>query len=536
VDGPVRGASLVAVAADGEGRLAAAEAGRVWLREAPAASWRRVAVRGPLRDLAWTADGALVAAGEQGVWRIGSAAGAPAFHPFHPGTGERDRFVTRLARAGRWLAAAGEGGVFLSRLAAPRAPGAPGPGAGWRRLSDGLPNAPSSAIAFAFQGVAEEPFELWASVAGRLYRVGLDEAGPGPARRVAIGGAGADEPLADLVPLPGGGVVALGADWLAAAPDWRTRRLGLPPGALARRGVAEPAGSPAGEGGSHGPAQVVCVASDHGVFRFAVTARLGQADSSPLAPLAPLGAAPRRRAVRALAPARGRLYAAGEEGLFVSPAPGAVPAAAPGGMPAPLSPPAVAAPHRPVAGAAAPGWRWVERAEPGVRTVQMAALAYLGIGPGRMRALQRGVDRRGWLPEIQIRADAATGRDADRDLDRAFTSGALRELLDERVVRSRDYGVTLTLSWDLGDAAFHPDSIDVSRETRALVELRDDVLDEVNRLYFERLRVLASLDRAEPEEVALLRLRAAELAAGLDAWTGGWFGRHLGPALRAGPP
>jgi hypothetical protein len=129
-----------------------------------------------------------------------------------------------------------------------------------------------------------------------------------------------------------------------------------------------------------------------------------------------------------------------------------------------------------------------------------------------------------------------TGRDADRDLDRAFTSGALRELLDERVVRSREYGVALTLSWDLGDAAFHPESIDVSREARALVELRDDVLDEVNRLYFERLRVLASLDTAEPGQMVLLRLRAAELTAGLDAWTGGWFGRHLGPALRSGAP
>jgi len=31
-------------------------------------------------------------------------------------------------------------------------------------------------------------------------------------------------------------------------------------------------------------------------------------------------------------------------------------------------------------------------------------------------------------------------------------------------------------------------------------------------------------DKASPEAVAL-RLRAEELAAGLDAWTGGWFSR-----------
>jgi len=31
-------------------------------------------------------------------------------------------------------------------------------------------------------------------------------------------------------------------------------------------------------------------------------------------------------------------------------------------------------------------------------------------------------------------------------------------------------------------------------------------------------------DKGSPEAVAL-RLRARELAAGLDAWTGGWFSR-----------
>jgi hypothetical protein len=33
-------------------------------------------------------------------------------------------------------------------------------------------------------------------------------------------------------------------------------------------------------------------------------------------------------------------------------------------------------------------------------------------------------------------------------------------------------------------------------------------------------------DKRAPEAVAL-RLRAEELAAGLDAWTGGWFSRAL---------
>jgi hypothetical protein len=54
------------------------------------------------------------------------------------------------------------------------------------------------------------------------------------------------------------------------------------------------------------------------------------------------------------------------------------------------------------------------------------------------------------------------------------------------------------------------------------------VLDEVAQLYYERRR--AQLDAAresDPHAAARLALRAAELAAGLDAWTGGWWSAQL---------
>ena len=69
----------------------------------------------------------------------------------------------------------------------------------------------------------------------------------------------------------------------------------------------------------------------------------------------------------------------------------------------------------------------------------------------------------------------------------------------------------------------------VSREAREVIKLRDDVLDEVNQLYFERQRVLGDLAATPADDPASLglRLRAEELAAGLDGWTGGWFTRRL---------
>jgi hypothetical protein len=160
--------------------------------------------------------------------------------------------------------------------------------------------------------------------------------------------------------------------------------------------------------------------------------------------------------------------------------------------------------------------------------VQRAVLAYLELRPEGIRALRQGVGRRGWWPLVSLRLLRAQDEDRGADYDEAFLYGELRRTVDRDSSTARDFEASLTFSWNLGDIAYHPEQIDVSREAREVIKLRDDVLDEVTQLYFERRRVLAELAArpdAPPAEHLRLRLRAAELAAGIDAWTGGWFGR-----------
>jgi hypothetical protein len=479
VEGPARGAPLTALAVAGDGRLAAAAAGRVWVRGA--AGWRSHAVRGPIGDLAF--DGAaLWIAGEQGVWWLSPDA---RLEPRHPGAGERDRRVERIAARAGLVATAGAGGVFV------RAPGGP-----WQSLREGIPSRPSTAILLRKSDPSEETFEIWSSVDGRLYRAAL-RARDGtlqasPWQRVALDGPGGGA-VRDLAQGPGGSLLALGAGWVAGeVPDaaWTRRRLVLPPGAEARRIRFASGGW--------------LLASDRGLL-------VGRPPETSLRRAEPpLG----RAAAWAVEAAGSVVYAATEEGLFES-------------WPARSAP---AAELQRV-----PEWT---RDEPAVGVVQRAALLYLGLGPARMRQLRQRADRRGWLPRIDLRAGAGLQRDRSRDFDQAFVSGALRELLDEELDRGHDASLSLTLSWDLGDGVFDPEVIDLSREARAVIELRDDVLDEINRLYFERRRVLVSLAGLgldDGAESIRLRLRADELAAGLDAWTGGWFSRHT-PRLASGIP
>ena len=169
---------------------------------------------------------------------------------------------------------------------------------------------------------------------------------------------------------------------------------------------------------------------------------------------------------------------------------------------------------------------------PGIQQVHLAALSYLRLQPSRFDGLRRGLSRRGWLPVLDV--DVGARRDSGRgvDFDQSFVSGETRFLTDRDRDRGRQVDLGIRLSWDLGDTAFDPDAIDVSREARAVIELRDEVLDEITQLYFERQRVLAELARLEDRsgpEGQRLRLRAGELAAGIDAWTGGWFSRHAAP-------
>jgi len=62
------------------------------------------------------------------------------------------------------------------------------------------------------------------------------------------------------------------------------------------------------------------------------------------------------------------------------------------------------------------------------------------------------------------------------------------------------------------------------------VQLRDDILDEVTKLYFERLRVKNELDNLSLEDRKKRfekELRLQELTAYLDALTGGYFSQQI---------
>jgi hypothetical protein len=468
--GNTRGDVTALARSEVDGRIAAGDGSGVRAGP-PGGPFERVLRRGPVRDLAFGEDGSLWVATSRGLYRSDATFQSVESVTLAPGAEARE--VARLAILSGVVAAATAAGAFV-RVE----------DGAWQRVARGLPSGAAGALALRRSGAE---LELWVAVDGALWRVPLAARAGARAERVGISFASSAGGPVDIVfDLPGTEVAVVYATRLAlkrsGAPGWETVRPVLPPGARATR-----IGFGLGR---------FWLATDRGLLE-------GPAVDGPWRRARPpLGTS----AVSALLGGAREVHVASSVGLRTG---------------------RVAVPVRraPRAASESPD-------DPGIRVVHQAALAYLRLQPARIDAMRRGVRERGWLPSVDLRL--ATSREDTRttERDQAFLSGDLRHLVDRDHDRSRDVSVSLSFSWDLGDVSYHPEQIDVSREAREVLELRDDVLDEVTQLYFERRRVLAELSQADPgTDASRLRLRAAELAAGIDGWTGGWFSRNAAPVV-----
>ena len=180
---------------------------------------------------------------------------------------------------------------------------------------------------------------------------------------------------------------------------------------------------------------------------------------------------------------------------------------------------------------------------PGVAPAELArlhaaVLGYQGLRPAAIDRVDELARRAALLPELKLGLVVDRDRDRDRDFDQVVSSGVLHNLKDHRRQRNDELALSLQLTWDLNEHRDPGRAIAVSRERRELIELRDQVLERVNRLYFERARVLSRLSAASAPDAPDLEIRARELTAQLDAWTGGLFTRLVktSPRHSGSPP
>ena len=90
-----------------------------------------------------------------------------------------------------------------------------------------------------------------------------------------------------------------------------------------------------------------------------------------------------------------------------------------------------------------------------------------------------------------------------------------------------DWGIDL--SWDLSDLIWNDAQTSIDTRSRLMVRLREDILEEVTRIYFERKRTIFKLENSSENDETFQEkiIKVEELNAYLDAYTGGGFSREL---------
>lgn len=152
--------------------------------------------------------------------------------------------------------------------------------------------------------------------------------------------------------------------------------------------------------------------------------------------------------------------------------------------------------------------------EPPVGKIQQAALRYNEVHPDKIRGWRRALKCRGFLPEVSL------------SYDKTIYGTAGGSTYDGKsYVGPCDWGVKL--SWDAGDLIWNSYEDDIDTRSRLTTQLRINLLDDINSLYFQRIRLkLELMDKSlTEEEVISKKIRIEELTAALDGYTGGYFSR-----------
>ncbi|MCK9572339.1 MAG: hypothetical protein M0Q96_03575 [Candidatus Omnitrophica bacterium] len=165
--------------------------------------------------------------------------------------------------------------------------------------------------------------------------------------------------------------------------------------------------------------------------------------------------------------------------------------------------------------------------EPKINQVQQAAIDYAEVSPEKIKNWRKQAAKKALLPELSVGVERNS-----TDLWHWETgSSTIGQSGDDSLRRGRDsIDWDVTLRWDLGEIIWNDDQTNIDVRSKLMVELRDDILDQVNKLYFERLRVKMELGNLNIEDLKKRNekeLKLQELSASLDALTGGYFSRQI---------
>lgn len=163
--------------------------------------------------------------------------------------------------------------------------------------------------------------------------------------------------------------------------------------------------------------------------------------------------------------------------------------------------------------------------EPEIKDVQNAAVRYAEVAPEKIFKWRKQAQKMAFLPKINTGVNRNTS-----DLWH-WETGSTTKSGDDLINKGKgSVEWDVTLSWDLSQLIWNNDQTAIDARSKLMVELRQELLDEVTKLYFERLRVKMELNNLSIEDSKKRfekELKLQELTALLDALTSGYFSGQI---------
>ena len=163
--------------------------------------------------------------------------------------------------------------------------------------------------------------------------------------------------------------------------------------------------------------------------------------------------------------------------------------------------------------------------EPGAQEIQKAAIRYADVKNGKIQRWHAASRLGALIPTFSF------GRDFSRtpsiDIDRGGTNDKDFYIKGPDSVRN---AWDMNVSWHFSDFLFSSNQTSIDSREKLMVELRNDILAEATRIYYERrrleLEILFAPAATEQEHFEKL-LRLDELASLLDGYTNGYFTKRM---------
>ena len=157
--------------------------------------------------------------------------------------------------------------------------------------------------------------------------------------------------------------------------------------------------------------------------------------------------------------------------------------------------------------------------EPTVNQTMQMAIEYAEVYPEKIAKWREAAKYKALFPKVTLGIDQSSS-----DTYEIYTSSTKQYWIYGPKDATEGWDVSFT--WDLSDLIWNDAQTSIDVRSKLMVQLRDDIVDEVTRAYFERRRLQVERRINPPKAMKdkmKKQLRFQELTANLDGLTGGRF-------------